>query len=121
MLAMKEPARLDADKLEELYDQLGDAAAEDVVCRAMEELAVKLSQAERLFRAGQMAEMRKCVRALSAIATQVGMSMLTHIGRDVIACIDACDDTALAAVHQRLLRAGESSLTEIWDLQDLSV
>ncbi len=121
MLAMKEPVRLDADKLEELYDQLGDTAAEDVVCRAMEELAVRLAQAERLYRDGKVADMRKCVRSLGAIATQIGMGMLTRVANDVVSCIDTCDVNALAAVHQRLLRMGESSLTEIWELQDLSI
>lgn len=121
MLAMKEPVQLDADKLEQLFDQLGDRAAEDVVCRAMEELAVRLAQAERLYRAGNVADMRKCVRSMGAIATQIGMGMLTRVANDVVACIDACDTNALAAVHQRLLRTGESSLTEIWELQDLSI
>ncbi|MBU2981587.1 hypothetical protein KO498_07130 [Lentibacter algarum] len=118
---MSEPVQLDADKLEELYEQLGDSAAEDVVCRAMEELAVRLAQAERLYRAGKVPDMRKCVRSLGAIATQVGMSALTRVARDVVACIDSCDANALAAVHQRLLRTGESSLTEIWELQDMSI
>ena len=35
MLAMSEPAQLDAEKLEQLYEELGDSVAEDVVCRAM--------------------------------------------------------------------------------------
>ena len=36
-----ENVRLDPDKLGELYSQLGEAGAEDVVCRAIEELAVR--------------------------------------------------------------------------------
>ena len=121
LLAMKEPVQLDADKLEELFEQLGDSAAEDVVCRAMEELAVRLAQTERLYRAGKVPDMRKCVRSLGAIATQIGMSALTRVANDVVSCIDSCDANALAAVLQRLLRTGESSLTEIWDIQDMSI
>ena len=74
MLAMSEPAQLDAEKLEQLYEELGDSAAEDVVCRAMEELAVKLAQTDRLYRSGQIAEMRKTVRSMGAIAGQIGMA-----------------------------------------------
>ena len=37
------------------------------------------------------------------------------------ACIDAGDRTALAATLSRLLRIGEKSLHEIWDLQDYSI
>ena len=121
MLAMSEPAQLDAEKLEQLYEELGDSAAEDVVCRAMEELAVKLAQTDRLYRSGQIAEMRKTVRSMGAIAGQIGIGTLARVAGDVLACVDANDGTALAAVLQRLMRMGESSLTQIWQLQDLSI
>ena len=114
MLAMSEPAQLDAEKLEQLYEELGDSAAEDVVCRAMEELAVKLAQTDRLYRSGQIAEMRKTVRSMGAIAGQIGMGTLARVAGDVLACVDANDGTALAAVLQRLMRMGESLLTQIW-------
>jgi len=97
MLAMSEPAQLDAEKLEQLYEELGDSAAEDVVCRAMEELAVKLAQTDRLYRSGQIAEMRKTVRSMGAIAGQIGMGTLARVAGDVLACVDANDGTALAA------------------------
>lgn len=121
MLAMSEPVQLDADKLEELYEQLGDVAAEDVVCRAMEELAVKLAQVDRLYRSRQIEEMRKTARSMGAIAGQVGMNMLARVASDVMRCVDTGDATALAAVVQRLMRTGESSLMQIWQAQDLSL
>ncbi|WP_438990813.1 hypothetical protein [Lentibacter sp.] len=121
MLAMSEPVELDADTLEQLYEALGDAAAEDVVCRAMEELAVKLAQADRLYRSGQIGEMRKVVRSMGAIAKQIGMIRLAVVAEDLVGCVEAQDSVALAAVLQRLMRTGEGSLTEIWQLQDLSI
>lgn len=121
VLAQSEVVRLDADKLEDLYRQLGDAGAENVVCRAMEELAVRLAQTERLYRQGRRPEMRKSARSMVAIAEQIGMHMLAHVARDITQCLDDCDNIALAAVLARLLRIGERSLTEIWDLQDLSI
>lgn len=121
ILTMKEPVRLNADKLEELFVQLGDAGAEDVVCRAMEEIALKLAQSDRLRSAGRMDELRKTVRSLGAIADQIGMAVLAKVAHDVVRCVDSGDMIALAAVHQRLIRAGENSLTEIWQLQDLSI
>ena len=38
-LRISETVHVDQDKLGALYTQLGEASAEDVVCRAMEELA----------------------------------------------------------------------------------
>ena len=117
VLAQDETVRLDPDRLQSLYDQLGEAGAEDVVCRAMEELAARLAMVERLFRLDHMPEMRKAVRALMGIADQIGMHTLCRVAWDVTRCIDSHDPVALAATLSRLIRIGERSLTEIWDMQ----
>ncbi len=121
VLAQNEAVRLDAEKLEALYNQLGDVSAEDIVCRAMEELAVRLAQTERFYRERRRDEMRKSARSIAAIAEQIGMQMLARVARHVKHCIEEGDETALAAVLARLIRTGERSLTEIWELQDLSI
>ncbi|MGH1423741.1 MAG: hypothetical protein ACRBBU_03370 [Pseudooceanicola sp.] len=113
-----EPVRVDPDRLAELWDKLGAHEAEDVVCRAMEELAVRLSFTERQFRHGKYAEMRKSARALMAISDRIGMTLLSRVAGDVIACADDDDEIALSAVLARLIRTGERSLTAIWDMQD---
>jgi hypothetical protein len=120
MLVQDEAVLLDPDRLGTLYAQLGEAAAEDVICRAMEEMAVRLTCAERMYREDQIAGLRKTVRCLAAIADQVGMHGLARVARDVAQCIDGSDHNGLAATLARLLRVGERSLTAIWDLQDLS-
>jgi hypothetical protein len=117
----KETVRVDPDKLGALYAELGEFAAEDVVCRAMEELALRLSHCSRLHAAGQWGELRKCVRSLVAIAEQIGMRVLARVAGDVIETLDAGDTPAIAATLARLLRIGEQSLTAIWDLQDLTI
>ncbi|MDU8928170.1 hypothetical protein RXV86_12300 [Alisedimentitalea sp. MJ-SS2] len=121
ILAQNEPVRVDAETLEGLYRQLGDINAEDIVCRAMEELAVKLAQVERFYREGRFGDIRKAARMIVAIAEQIGMKLLARVAGDLKACIDMGDEIALAAVLARLIRTGERSLTEIWDLQDLSI
>jgi len=121
VLTQDEPVRVDPERLRELYMRLGEAGAEDVVCRAMEEIAVRLSHTERLYRQDRLREMRKSARSLVAIADQVGMKNLAAVAEDVTRCIDDCDPVALAATLARLLRVGERSLTAVWDLQDASL
>ena len=116
-----EPIRLDPDRLSELYCQLGEAAAEDVICRAIEELAVRLTYCNRLWRLNETDELRKSARSLIAIAEQIGMTTLARVAGDVTQAIDAQDSIAEAAILSRLIRIGERSLTAVWDLQDLSV
>jgi hypothetical protein len=117
LLKQDERVRLDPQRLDTLFDQLGETGAEDIVCRALEELAARLSHAERCYREGRIADMRKSSRSLIAIADQVGMSLLAGVAGDVTASIDAGDHVALAATFARLLRIGERSLCEIWDVQ----
>ena len=116
-----EPVKVDQERLGALYTQLGEAGAEDVVCRALEELALRMSQCDRLYREHKTKELRKNARSLIAIADQIGMHALSRVAGDVTTCIDEEDETALAATLSRLLRIGERSLTAIWDLQDITI
>jgi len=120
-LMFDEKVRLDSDRLAELYVQLGEAGAQDVVCRAMEELAVRLTRINESYQTNKTHDLRKGAKGLIGIAEQVGMQRLADVARDVRNCADENDPIALAATMARLLRIGDCSLTAVWDLQDLSV
>lgn len=115
-----EAANLDHDQLGALYAQLGAVGAEDVLRRAMEELALRLSHSERLYQQSEMPELRKSVHSLIAIADQIGMGKLARVAKDVSIGIDQGDMVVVAATLSRLMRVGEASLTAVWDLQDLT-
>jgi hypothetical protein len=121
ILKQNERVWLDRDRLGALYAELGESGAEDMVCRAMEEISARLAHASRLFREGQGADLRKNLRSLAAIAEQIGLRMLAQVARDVIGCIDAGDSNGMAATLSRLLRIGDRSLTEVWNLQDMTI
>ncbi len=120
-LEHKETVRLDPDRVNGLYRQLGEKNALDVLCRTVEELAVRLSNCERFWRQRDWTGLRKCSRSLVAIADQVGMTALADVADDVARNVDAGDAVATGATLSRLIRVGEKSLTVIWDQQDLSV
>ena len=120
-LVQEEPASLDHEQLAGLYAQLGAIGAEDVIRRAMEELALRLSHLERQYRQNELTDVRKGARSLVAIATQIGMQRLTSVSEDVCVAIDQGDQVAVAATLARLLRVGERSLLAVWELQDLTV
>jgi hypothetical protein len=120
-IRLTETVRVDQDRLGALYAELGETGAEDVVCRAMEELALRLSHCGRLHASGKWDDLRKCTRSLIAISEQIGMLVLARVAKDVIETIDANDVPAVSATLARLLRIGEQSLTAIWDLQDITI
>lgn len=117
----REPIAVDRDRLGALYVELGEASAEDIVCRAMEELALRMSHCDRLYRIDDMTNLRKSARSLIAIAEQIGMGDLAIAAEAVTDCVDCNDRVALAATLTRLLRTGEGSLTAVWELQDVTV
>ena len=120
-LVMADRIAVDRHQLSQLFTQLGEAGAEDVVLRAMEELALRLTHCEQLLRSQSLTDLRKCARSMIAIAEQVGMNTLACVARDVTYCVDSGDPVALTATTARLVRTGERSLSEIWDLQNLSL
>lgn len=120
-IRLSEQIQLDQVRLGTLYAQLGETGAESVVSRAMEELAVRLSQCDTLWRDKNKVQLRKHARSLIAIADQIGMHRLAQVAGDVTASIDAEDDVAVAATLSRMLRTGERSLSAIWSMEDLSI
>lgn len=120
-LMQSEAANLDHEQLGTLYAQLGTVGAEDVLRRAMEELALRLSHSERLYQQGELPELRKSVHSLIAIAEQIGMRKLARVADDVRYVVDQSDPVAIAATLSRLMRVGEASLTAVWDLQDMTI
>ncbi len=120
-IRLSEPIQLDQVRLGTLYAQLGEAGAESVVCRAMEELAVRMAQCDRLWRERDMVKLRKNARSLIAISDQLGMHRLAQVAGNVTDCIDASDEIAITATLSRMLRIGERSLSAMWSMDDITL
>ena len=116
-----EVVRLDRNRLEQLYAQLGPSGADGVICRAMEELAARLAKAEKLYRRNELNDLQRAVRSMVAIAEQIGMMCFASVARDVADLTRGTDSAGLAACMARLIRIGEGSLMAVWDLQDASI
>ena len=113
-----EPVQVDSDCLRRLYADLGERAAETMICRAMEEIAVRLARAEQGFHDRDFETMRRQVRSLVAMSRQIGMGKIGVVAEDVVACIDAVDLAGLSGTFARLVRVSERFVTAIWDGQD---
>lgn len=120
-LVHAETISLDADTLERLYCQLGTQAAENVVSRALDELAIRLSDLAPLLRADRMEELSHLAHSIVAIGDQIGLNSLARVANDVSLCAQRGDRIALAATLCRLERIGDCSLIAIWDLDGQSV
>jgi len=107
VLHLRETAYFDEDILKGLSRDLGPGVAENILCRALEDMAMRFSQIRHDYADGNQRALRKSVHALIPIADQVGLPGLARTGRDVMICIDRGDPVAIAATLARLLRCGE--------------
>jgi hypothetical protein len=121
VLRHDEGVRLDPDRLVALYSDLGEAGAEQVVCRAMEELAGRLTEIQRFVDDGDIAAMTRSARLLVKVAEQIGMMTFARVAGDVLRATAAGDRTAQAATLARLVRIGDRSLNAVWDLRDMTI
>ncbi len=120
-LRHEEGVRLDSERIAALYAELGDTGAEHVICRAVEEMAVRLTEMEGQRRGTDLAPFCRNARCLGRLAGQVGMTGLARVANDVAASAVAGEPAAASATWARLLRIGDRSLTAVWDVRDLSV
>ncbi|MFD2739657.1 hypothetical protein ACFSUD_08760 [Sulfitobacter aestuarii] len=118
-LQISEMVAVDEQGLGRLCARLGQGAAQDVLCRALEEMALRLSRCERFSSAGDWSALEKDVRALGRIAERIAMPLLALVATDVRRCLAAQDQIAVAATLARLIRIGECSLVAIWDLREV--
>ncbi|MEM6478522.1 MAG: hypothetical protein AAF841_08885 [Pseudomonadota bacterium] len=116
VLAQDEAVQMDERALSALADQLGEAGAEGIISRAMEELANRLSLIERCYYQEDVETLWKASKGLIGIAEQIGLTSLAESARAVADCARKPDRVALAAVLNRLIRLGDRSLTAVWDL-----
>lgn len=120
VLAHDEVVRMDGRAVAALQGQLGEAGAEGVVNRAMEEMANRLSLIERCYFQGETDALWKATKGLIGIAEQIGLETLAGAARALADCAKGDDAVALSAVLNRLIRLGDRSLTAVWDMPETS-
>lgn len=120
-LQPKEQLYQNAEPVAAMYRDLGTAQAEQVVSRALGELALTMSALVTQVRAHDLADLPRQLRRLQRMSDQLGMVSLGLVAADARICLDQADVTAFSAVWARLLRVAERSLAVDKDLLDQTV
>lgn len=115
-----ERVRQDGEAIAAIYRNLGTAAAEQMVTRALGELALAMAGLAAQVRAQELADLSRQLKRLQRMAENLGMLSLSTVAQDTRICLDRCDSTAFSAVWARLLRVAERSLATDKDFADLS-
>lgn len=110
VLRPNERVCLDAGPIAAIYRDRGAGAAEQVVNRAMGELALTMAGLAEQVRLRDLTDLHRQLRSLQRMAEHMGMTSLGQVSAQVRLCIDCGDATAFSAVWARLIRVAEHSL-----------
>lgn len=119
-LRVRERVRQDGEAIAVIYRNLGTAAAEQMVARALGELALAMAGIAAQVKGHQLADLARQLKKLQRMAENLGMISLGQVAIDARTCLERCDSTAFAAVWARLLRVAERSLATDHGFADLS-
>lgn len=111
-LRPKERVHQSVEPIATIYRNLGTASAEQVVTRALTELAVTMSGLAAQVQAHDLDDLSRRLRRLQRMSENIGMISLGAVAADVRDCLEGGDATAFAAVWARLIRVAERSLAQ---------
>ena len=117
-LVPAERLRQDAEPIAAIYRNLGVQAAEQVVARALAELALVADEVIEQVRLQDQAALPRSLRRLQRLSENMGLVSLGTIAQDAAICLSERDDIAFAAVLARLQRVMERTFSPRADLAD---
>jgi hypothetical protein len=120
-LRPKDRLRQDGEAIAAIYRNLGTATAEQMVTRALGELALTMAGIAEQLRGHELADLSRQLRRLQRMAENLGMVSLSEVAWHARDCLETSDPTAMAAVCARLMRVAERSLAADKGRADQSV
>lgn len=120
-LRPREVVRQDVEAIAVIYRNLGAPVAEQMVTRALGELALTMAGLAEKVRAQELRDLARQLGRLGRLAADLGLLSLATVAGDAKICLERADGTAFSAVWARLLRVAERSLASEAGLADQSV
>ena len=120
-LRPREIVRQDVEAIALIYRNLGAPVAEQMVTRALGELALTMAGIAEKVRAQELRDLARQLGRLRRLAADLGLLTLATVAGDARTCLERADGTAFSAVWARLLRVAERSLATDAGLVDQSV
>lgn len=117
-LQPKENPQQNIDHIAAIYRNLGSQAAEQVVARALGELAMMMTNLAQQVAAHDLADLMRRLRRLDQMADNLGLVTLSQVAQDLAICLDRGEATAFSAVWARLMRVAEMTLSVQANMQD---
>jgi hypothetical protein len=117
----REVVRQDVEAIAVIYRNLGAPVAEQMVTRALGELALTMAGIAEKVRAQDLRDLARQLGRLGRLSGDLGLVTLSTVAGDAKTCLECADPTAFSSVWARLLRVAERSLSAEAGLADQSV
>lgn len=118
-LTPREVVRQDVEAIAEIYRNLGAPVAEQLVMRALGELALSMAGIAEKVRKHDLRDLARHLTRLRRLAEDIGLVSLASVSGDAATCLERGDTTAFAAVWARLMRVAETSLAHDPGMADI--
>lgn len=93
--------------------------AEEIVCRMLEDIAMRLDMLQRAMAEHTFDTMERPARRIGAIADQMGLTEVAVAVGHVLNCLAQEDGIGLDATMARLERGFDVAVSEVWEFRDL--
>jgi len=116
-LRFSEVVHVDEDELTYLYIKMDYRQAERLIVDAINALARGLAEAEAAYAEDNDKALLAACRKITKSAQRVGLGKLAVVARDVRVAVHQHNRYATHATLARLMRLGEPSLRELWQIK----
>lgn len=120
-LRHRERVVIDTARLDQLFQELGQRGAEAHVMNRVEEISERLADIEWQYRQGRLTGLAFEARVVSRLCADIGLTSLARVLRDLGVSAGHGDMIAFRAVWERLVRIGDRSLAQVWEVPGLSI
>lgn len=119
VLRCADPLHFDPSALNRLFAEKDPDEVEEVVCRVLEDIAMRLDMLQQGRSQSDFAAMCKPARRIATVAGQIGLTEVAIAAEHVITCLEQVDGVALEATLARLERGFDIAVSEVWNYREL--
>ncbi len=119
VLSCPQQLHFDSGPMTRLFADKVEHDAEEVVCRMLEDIALRLDMLQQGLMERTFALMQQPARRIGLVADQLGLTEVAGTAGHVMNCLKQNDDVALEATMARLERGFDVAVSEIWNFRDL--
>ncbi len=119
MLSCQHQMHFDPSPLVRLFAERDRHVAEEIVCRMLEDIAMRLDMLQHALAAHEFSKMDRPAMRVGVVADQIGLTEVSIAASHVSDCLAQNDGIALDATMARLERGFDMAVTEVWNFREL--